>query len=156
MLKFVLDNVFFRPLLFSTMNEHTTNYIDTFIEVADDCPASGGEIPPAKSDKKSVARLQYDLIAMSPYRYTSDDILFLVFTERNTIAQKDWRKAREEFFSKGQACLRSSPLTKRYGWGIHCNEAGKIALYGRQSQEYQKWVNDKNLKKVKAMRSTRK
>jgi hypothetical protein len=44
-------------------------------------------------------------------------------------------------------------LTKRYGWGIHNNTEGKIALYGVGSIEYQKFKDDKNLKIVKAMRS---
>jgi len=49
--------------------------------------------------------------------------------------------------------MRASALTKRYGWGVHANEEGKIALYGADSEEYKKFVKDKNLQHVKAMRS---
>lgn len=58
-------------------------------------------------------------------------------------------------FSKGQACLRASPLTKRYGWGIHSNEEGKIAIYGADTEEYRQFVLDKTVEKKKAMRNKR-
>ena len=44
------------------MKVHTTNYFDTFIEVAEDTKVDYGTKPPAK-DKKTVAEMQYDLIA---------------------------------------------------------------------------------------------
>jgi hypothetical protein len=47
------------------MKIHTTNYYDTFIEVAEDTKASSGLIPPSK-DKKTVAEMQYELIAHHP------------------------------------------------------------------------------------------
>lgn len=65
-------------------------------------------------------------------------------------------KAREQFFSKGQACFRSSPLGKRYGWGVHSDGKGKIAIYAVESPEYKKLAKDKSLEHVKAMRSKKK
>jgi hypothetical protein len=132
---------------------HTTNYCDTFIEVADDCPMSTSEVPMDKNDKKTIASAQYEMISKNPYKFTSDDVLFVVFAEKNNIAKKDQDSAREIFFSKGQPCFRSSPLTKRYGWGIHSDKDGKIAIYGVETPEYEKFIADKNLKKLKAMRS---
>ena len=44
------------------MKVHTTNYFDTFIEVADDTKADCGFISP-KKDKKTVAEMQYELLA---------------------------------------------------------------------------------------------
>jgi hypothetical protein len=135
------------------MKIHTTNYKDTFIMVADDCPASSGEIPPDNKSAKTVAGLQYDLVSKNPYRFTSDDVLFQVYAQRNDLAESGLQTAREQFFSKGQPCFRASPLTKRYGWGIHCNKDGKIALFGCDTDAYQKWAADKNVKVVKAMRT---
>jgi Family of unknown function (DUF6157) len=135
------------------MKVHTTNYKNTLIEIAPDCPALTGEIPPIKGDVKSVANLQFDLLHKNPYKYTSDDILFQVYAERNSLTKTELPKAREQFFSKGQPCLRCSPLTKRYGWGIHNNEKEKIALVACDTSEYKKFLKDKNLKLVKAMKS---
>jgi hypothetical protein len=46
-------------------------------------------------------------------------------------------------------------LGKRYGWGIHNDEDGKVALYAVESDEYKRFVNDNSIKHLKAMRSKR-
>lgn len=129
----------------------TTNYFDTFIRVADDCPAEKGEIPPLRGSSKTIARMQYEMISENSYRYTSDDVIFMVHAERKKIPQS--KNEREKFFSKGRACLRSSPLCKRYGWGVHSNSEGYIAVYPIESNKYHELSKDDELKQVKAMRS---
>ncbi len=138
------------------MNVFTTNYFDTFIEVAEDCPASHGEIPSIKGAKKSVANLQYELLVERPYQLSSDDVLFTVFATRKEVAEADWSAARAQFFSKGQPCFRASPLTKRYGWGVHSDANGRIAIYGVETEAYQQLVADEAIEKKKGMRSKRK
>jgi hypothetical protein len=133
------------------MKVHTTNYINTFIEIADDCPATRGEIPPAKGDSRSVAQIQFDILNKNPYKYTSDDVLFQVYAERNDLTKSELKAVREQFFSKGQPCFRASPLTKRYGWGVHNDKNGKIALVGSETAEYKKLSKDKTLKVLKAI-----
>jgi hypothetical protein len=137
------------------MKIHSTNYTNTFIEVAEDCPAPAGEVPPAKGAAKTVAGIQYELLREHPYRYTSDEVLFRVYAIRNDLSEKEWAKARVAFFSKGQPCFRASPLAKRYGWGIHCDKDGRIALYGRETEAYEKLAGDKSGKVLKAMKSAR-
>ena len=133
------------------MKAHTTNYFNTFIEVADNTKATCGTRPPSK-DKKTVAKMQYELIVENPYKYTSDDVLFQVYADRNDLIQTTSKQAREQFFSKGQPCFRTSPLTKTYGFGIHSDSNGKIALYGMETKEYQQFLADTSVKKVKAMK----
>ena len=133
---------------------HTTNYTNTFIEVADDCPSEVGAPPPPKQPA-TVAGLQYALIHDQPYHYTSDDVLFAVDATRKGIAAAEQAEARAAFFARPQACLRSSPLGKRYGWGIHYDAEGKMAIYGRESAEYERLRSDSALKHLKAMRSSR-
>ena len=132
---------------------HTTNYFDTFIEVADDCPAVTSQIPPVNANAPSVATIQFELISQHPYAFTSDEIIFRIYAIRNDLAASDYAIAKKEFFSKGQACLRSSVLSKRYGWGIHADHRGKVALIGLETDDYKKYCSDISLKKVKAMRS---
>ncbi|MBN2731469.1 MAG: hypothetical protein JXR26_03465 [Balneolaceae bacterium] len=132
----------------------TTNYFNTFIEVAEDCPVNEAEAPPERSRKTNV-RMQYELISENPYKYTSDDLIFDIYTKRHDIPDAKREKERETYFSKGRACLRSSSLGKRYGWGIHYNQEGKIALYGVGSEEYKKLAQDETLDHLKAMRSRR-
>ena len=132
-------------------NIHTTNYIDTFIEVADDCPAISGEEPVMKDGKKTIAGMQIEILNGNPYKFTSDDVLFQVIANRNDLTEQEFAEARKEYFSKGQACFRASPLTKRYGWGVHSDSNGRIAIYGMETEAYQKFLNDTSIKKVKAM-----
>lgn len=137
------------------MKIHTTNYKDTFIEIADDCPTTSGENPPMKGDTKTVAHIQFEMISKNPYKFTSDDILFQVYADRNDLTKSEYKQAREQFFSKGQPCLRASPLTKRYGWGVHNDKDGKIAIYGCDTTQYKKLSGDKALKVIKAMKSSK-
>lgn len=137
------------------MKVHTTNYADTFIIVADDCPAARGEMPPVKGDKRTVANMQFDMVKNNPYKYTSDEVLFQVYADKKDLTSDEYEAEREKFFSRGQACFRASPLAKRYGWGVHSNKEGKIAIYGRDTEMYQKLSNDKGVTVVKAMRTSR-
>lgn len=136
------------------MKIHSTNYYDTFIEVAEDTKAESGTKPPAK-DKKTVAEMQYDMIANNPYEFTSDDVFFQVFADRNDVPEAEYEEARKAFFSKGQPCFRASPLTKTYGFGVHSNSEGKVALYGMETEAYQNFLVNGNIKKIKAMKSSR-
>lgn len=137
------------------MKMHTTNYYNTFIAVAADCPAIKGEVPPVKHEKRTIANIEFELISKNPYRYTSDDVRFEVYAERHALTLGERDAARKAFFSKGQPCFRASPLTKRYGWGIHSDDVGKIALYGRETDEYQSFLGDSRIRLVHAVRSGR-
>lgn len=133
----------------------STNYSNTFIEVAEDCPVETAEAPPERS-RKTIVRMQYEMISDHPYEFTSDDVIFNVFAMKHDVPKDNRDEERKKFFSKGRACLRSSALGKRYGWGIHYNKDGKMAIYGVESEEYEKLANDQSLDHLKAMRSGRK
>jgi len=135
---------------------HTTNYFNTFIEIAEDSKFLQGEMPPKKGEKKTVANIQFEWLYENPYKYTSDEVLFGVFAQRKEFTAGEMNEQKDHWFSKGQPCFRASPLTKTYGWGVHCNAEGKIAIYAADSKEYTKFLADDSIKKVKAMRSKRK
>lgn len=138
------------------MTKHSTNYFNTLIQIAEDSPTNSGEMPPEKPKGKSVANLQFEMLYESPYQYTSDEVLFTVYATRKEFPKKEWAAERDIYFSKGQPCFRASPLTKRYGWGVHSNKEGKIAIFGAETKEYEKLVSDSSVKKTAAMRSKRK
>jgi hypothetical protein len=135
------------------MASHSTNYVSTFIEVSEDCPVDHAEEPPA-GEKPTIAALHHRLIAEEPYTRTSDDVIFETHALRNGLDPDD-TAARETFFSKGQPCLRSSPLGKRYGWGIAHDAEGRVALVPRDSEEYALLAADPAITHTKAMRSRR-
>jgi len=132
----------------------STNYTNTLILVAEDCPVVAAEKPPV-STPASVAALQFTLITEHPYELTSDDVLFAVHAARKSIPAEQRTDARLAFFAKDQACLRSSPLGKRYGWGIHHNAESRVALVPVGSDAYRDLAADPALRLLKAMRSKR-
>lgn len=89
------------------------------------------------------------MLVDSPYRYTSDDVIYETKGAPKGIG-------REAFFAKGQPCFRASALTKRYGWGVHSDAEGKIAIYAMESPEYGRLASDKSIDHLKAMRNKRK
>jgi Family of unknown function (DUF6157) len=137
------------------MKIHTTNYKDTLILIAEDCPSKIAEVPPTKDDKKTIANMQFDILYNHPYQFTSDEVLFQIFVERNSVPISEIAEAREQFFIKGQPCMRCSPLAKRYGWGIHHNKEGKVALIGADSDDYSTLSKDNTINIVKAMKSSK-
>jgi hypothetical protein len=58
---------------------------------------------------------------------------------------------------KEHACLRSSPLAKKYGFGLLFDREGRVALCPMESTEYKHLVNARgdDVKIVKALRSQR-
>jgi hypothetical protein len=126
----------------------TTNYVNTFIEIAEDSTAIDG-MPPESKEPKTAAQIEYEMLISNPYKYTSDDVLYESNGSRRGIS-------REDFFSKSQPCFRASALGKRYGWGIHSDNEGKIAIYAIGTSQYSKLQNDESIKHLKAMRSSKK
>jgi Family of unknown function (DUF6157) len=134
---------------------HSTNYTSTFITVAPDRVAQRGVAPPLRASA-SVAERMFVLISKHPYQFTSDDVIFTVWADRQGIDAKTRPRAREQFFSKGQPSLRSSDLAKKYGWGIHHDAEGRVALVGVEAPAYRRLASEKAGVTVKAaMRSAR-
>jgi hypothetical protein len=144
--------LFLSILLLLNMKVHSTNHYDTFIEVSPDSKATCGIRPPLKANR-TIAERQYDLIISHPYEFTSDEIFFRIFAEKNDLLQQEIILAKELFFSKGQPCFRASPLAKTYGFGIHCDGEGRVSIYGVETEEYKKLAENKFITKLKAMRS---
>jgi hypothetical protein len=131
------------------------NYYDTLIEVADDCPAGEAQVPTARGGKRTKAVVEYELLADHPYAYTEQDIAFEVYAAVREIPAAKRSQEREEFLRKGHPHLRVSQLPKRYGWGIHNDAEGKIALIAVESPDYERLLHDPQITKVKAFRSSR-
>ena len=114
---------------------HSTNYTDTFIAVAPDSTAQKGTVPKETATPTAAFRA-FQLVSKHPYRHTSDDVLFAVYADRARIPAAERAAARNAFFAKPQACLRASDLCKKYGWGVHHDSKGRVALYAVESAAY--------------------
>lgn len=135
------------------------NPVDQFIEVAPDNPTDKAIVPQMKNGKPTIATIEYELLSSKPYAYDLAELKFATHVQHKQIPAADVKAHRQqlwdEYFAKPYACMRASPLTKQYGWGAHYDERGKIAIYPVESNEYRRFVNDKNIKKYSAMRSKR-
>jgi len=137
------------------------SYSNTFITVSTDCPVAVGVVPEVKKDKPTIASIEYELIASNPYEYTEKDVIYLRHLQHKCISSEELTargtQIRDELFQKPQPCFRASMLPKKFGWGIHYNEEGKIALYGKESSEYEQFVENNNgeVKLLVAMRNSK-
>lgn len=133
----------------------TTNYYNTLIEVAEDCPVQVAEVPSQSDPALSAAAIQFEMVVESPYIYTSDDVIFRVHQLKHDVGDESALAERERFVAKGQPCMRSSALGKRYGWGVHSNPEGRLALYARESERYAQLASGPKIVHLKALRSKR-
>src|SRR5262245_46617037 len=135
------------------------NYVSTFIAVAPDSKAAAGTTPPTRGDNPTVAQLEYALISARPYQLTQEDVQFAVHIGRAGVDARQIAAKRDElwsqFFAKPMACMRASPLPKSYGWGLHFDAKGRVALVGVETKEYARLAKDRSVKHLAAMRSKR-
>ncbi|PID82104.1 MAG: hypothetical protein CSB16_03010 [Clostridiales bacterium] len=134
------------------------SYKDTFITVAPDCPVDKSEIPVSTRAKKPLHIIQYELLTENPYKFDHNELVFEVYLIREgleNISETERKEVWEKLFSKGHPCLRASALTKRYGFGAHYDKNGKIAIYPMESDQYQKFVKNKSIKKLAGMKRKR-
>lgn len=113
------------------------NPLNQFIEIAPDCLLKQALVPQQKGGKQSVATIEYALLHGAPYGHTLQALKFASYVQRMQISPAELRTQRQkiwdDLFAKPYACMRASPLTKKYGWGAHYDEQGKIAIYAVES-----------------------
>ena len=51
--------------------------------------------------------------------------------------------------------MRTSPLAKTYGWGLHFNDRGRIALVSVGTPLYERFAKDPGVARKRAMRNKR-
>jgi len=107
------------------------------------------------------AALQHELLAARPYTLTLEDLMVAVHVRREGLSEADAKaraaEIRATLFGKPYPCLRASPLPKKYGWGVHHDGAGRIALYAVESPDYRRLASNAGggIGVVAAMRSKR-
>jgi hypothetical protein len=112
------------------------SYKNTLITISEDSKVSSAKVPVIRNEKPTIAYIEHDLINNNPYKFTQEDVQFKTYLIKNQMEAENAAELREQFFSKSKACFRASPLVKNYGWGIHYNNQGKIAIYDVNSEMY--------------------
>jgi hypothetical protein len=134
------------------------SYVKTMIRIAPDSPTQTAIIPTPKDGQKTVAVLEYALLISEPYTYNQDKAQFAVHAMHENIPdaelEANLKDLYSEFIAKPRACFRQSLLPKQYGWGVHYDDQGRIALYAVNSPEYQRLTQLEGTKQLVAMRSS--
>lgn len=101
---------------------------EEIILVAEDCTVSKSEAPPLGIRKKTIARIDYEVLIANPY----------VFTERDFFKEVHFG-LRKRFDLKIESYnIKRSALVQSHGWGVHRNNEGKLALIPMESAEYKR------------------
>lgn len=120
------------------------SYKNTFIKVSPDCPVTSSVDPQYKTSNKPIHVIQYELLSRYPYRYTHEQLLFEIHIRHKNIPADELETNRQQIwdalFSKSHACLRASQLPKKYGFGVHYDAEGRIAIYGMETPEYERFI----------------
>lgn len=135
---------------------NTISYQNTFIIVSEDSPVEHAVVPLPRNEKPTIASIEYDLIHQNPYEYTQEEVQFLTYLVKNPMESTMLEETRERFLAKPKPCFRASPLVKKFGWGIHYNDEGKISIYDVDSENYQQFLHLEEITILKGMRSKRK
>lgn len=112
--------------------------MEKFILVAEDCPVTKGTVPP-DGPKKTLARIEYEVLVENPYKYNQLEFYTEVNKRRNRqVKLKAWM-------------IRRAELPKKWGWGIHINKEGKMYLIPMESEKYREL--ERTIKTVRAFRN---
>jgi hypothetical protein len=134
---------------------------NTFVRVATDCPALVGTVPTFRGGEPTIASLQHELLIARPYRLTLEDLMLAVHLKRQGLTKTEGETMAEEIceqlFGKPYPCMRASLLPKKFGWGVHYDAKGRLALFGVDTTEYKRFANgeEPGVEVVPAMRSKR-
>lgn len=128
-------------------------YLNTFVRLAPDCPETRAVEPPLSGKAVPVHFIQLELLRESPYHYTHEALV--VESELRRPAEKKETRAEvlKRIRAKPLPCLRCSALAKRYGWGFHFDEKGRVAVVPAGTPEYRAFEKREDLQQVYAMRS---
>jgi len=107
------------------IKEHRRTKQEELIEVAEDYVEKFSEEPPDVVPK-TITRLEYELLITNPYKFTEREFFYEVHVVH--------RKRADLKIETYQ--IKRSPLVKSFGWGIHRNQEGKLALVPLESDRY--------------------
>lgn len=116
---------------------------EELLEVAEDCPVDHAVVPPDDKPQKTRARIAYEVLSEWPYRCSEID-----FFRELDVVRRNGPNAKI-----GSYQIKRSPLVQSFGWGIHRNSQGKLALVAMESAKYREL--QRTVKRTKAYRKSK-
>ena len=115
---------------------------EILITVADKCPANHGMEPTTNRAEKTITMHQYDVLTEMPYQLTYKQLKEEVHRTRRG---KEFTDEQLETYM-----MKRSELCKIYGWGVHEDKNGTLALVGCETKEYRRLVRKPGVERKKA------
>jgi hypothetical protein len=135
------------------------SYINSFIAISEDSSVEHSIIPQPRGERIPIHLLQYNLLSQHPYLYDHFSLIFEIFLIQKGVSpqinEEERKQLWNELFSKGHPCMRASALVKQYGFGVHYDKNGKMALFPVESDEYKQFLADPAIHKINGMRKSR-
>lgn len=131
-------------------------YTNTLITIAKDSPVEVSETPTSTRENTPMHIVVYELLLGNPYGHNHEQLVFeshIIHKKLGDLSREEKEVLWEKLMKRTHACLRTSPLTKKYGYGAHYDAVGNIALYPAESMVYKKFVKDKDIEKIPAMKN---
>lgn len=116
---------------------------EELIEIAEDSSVGRAVEPPDEGPEKTIPRIAYEVLIESPYRYTEMELFHEVH-----VVRRNRPDLKIESYN-----IKRSPLVQRFGWGIHRNKEGKLALIRVDSDTYRRL--QESIKTAKAYRKSK-
>jgi len=115
--------------------------INTLITVSENSVKKATR-PVSNSKRETVNEILYRVLKEYPYKFRQHELFYEVHVNQRKMDPSELRIERY--------LLQRSDLCKKYGWGFHGNELGKIALIEVDSDKYKELLNDQDINKKKA------
>lgn len=114
-------------------NQRLRTHREELIEVAEDYEGQYAQEPP-NGTSKTIARIEYELLIAHPYKFTEREL----FHEVHVVQRNKPHLKIDSYNIK--RCL----LVQSFGWGIHRNREGKLALVVPDSDQYKELQGSAN------------
>ena len=116
---------------------------EVLILIATKCSMKRGTKPVSNREQPTIAMHQYDVLTEMPYQLTYKQLKEEVHRTRRG---KEFTDEQLETYM-----MKRSELCKIYGWGVHEDKNGKLALVGCETNEYRRLVRKPGVQRVKAL-----
>ncbi len=117
---------------------------EELIEVAEDYQGKYAQEPP-DGPHKTIPRYEYELLIADPYKYTERELF-----EQVHVVQRNRPHLKIDSYN-----IKRSPLVQSFGWGIHRNPEGKLALVALESNRYKELQGSKSVTCTKSYRKNK-
>jgi hypothetical protein len=116
---------------------------EELMRVAENCPVRKGTEPPDDRKSKTISRIKFEVLSENPYKFTEYEFFFHV----HYVIRKKTNLKIQSYI------LQRVALARKWGWGIHRDGNGKLALVGCETDKYRQLADDPSVKKTKAWRA---